>query len=84
MNSNLLNGLNVGKLIKSLNRALDTANKAIPLYNQIKPIIKNASTLTNMLNIINTPDNNNIKENNEKKENNIKNVSNNNLPTFFQ
>ena len=91
MNHNLLNTLDIGKIVGNLNRVLDVANKAIPLFNQVKPIFKNASVLTNMLNIINTPDNDNIKTINEKNieykknliDNKIKKVSNN-LPTFFQ
>ena len=86
MNTKLLEGLDLAKIIGGLNRTLTFANKAIPIYQQLKPIFKNASSLTNILNIMNTSDNNskdNIKEI-EPVKSPIKKVSNNNLPTFFQ
>ena len=81
MNPNLLKGLDIGKIIGGINKTLEIANKAIPLYNQVKPILQNASSLTNIIKIINTPDN---KTNTKKEINETKKVSNNNLPTFFQ
>ena len=84
MNPNSLNGFNLVKIITSLNRVLNIANKAIPLYNQFKPILKNTNTLTNMLNIINSSDNNLEKNKDIDSNEKLKKVSNNNLPTFFQ
>lgn len=69
------------KIINGINKTLGMLNKAIPLYQQVKPILNNATSLNNILNMIKKDDDNKIikKEPNKK----IKKVSNN-LPTFFQ
>ena len=84
MNTSLLKGLDIAKIIGGLSKALNVVNQAIPIYEQFKPILSNVKDLSKIVNIINTPDkkeDNNIKDISFKE---IKKVSNNNLPTFFQ
>ena len=70
------NTFNITKLIDTLNKGLNIASKAIPAYQKIKPIFKNTSYLSNILN--------NIKINNNKQEKKDTKKVSNNLPTFFQ
>ena len=80
-------GLNLTKVITSLSKTLDFANKAIPLYQQLKPILFNAKDLLSIANIINTPDktdNKKVENKNLNKEIEVKKIDNQNLPTFFQ
>ena len=84
MNTSLLKGLDIAKIVTSLSKTLNVVNQAIPLYEQFKPILSNVKDISKIVNIINTPDkkeDNNIKYINYKE---MKKVSNNNLPTFFQ
>ena len=73
------NFINIPKIVDSLNKGLTLASKAIPLYQKIKPILQNTDYLSNILNIIKTPD----KEETKQEIKATKKVSNN-LPTFFQ
>ena len=86
MNPNpLLKGINIIKVISSLNKTLNVVNKAIPVYEQIKPLIGNKGNIKSIVNIINNSEETHTKD--DKKEINViksKKVSNNNLPTFFQ
>lgn len=81
--SSILGNISFEKILSGLNKSLNIVNQAIPLYQQLKPIISNSKDI---LSIINTITNNDTKDeslvNNENQT--IKNVSNNNSPTFFQ
>ena len=87
MNYNqLFEGLSLSKVFSGISKGLGLINQALPLYQQLKPIVKNANQLLSIFNQINTPDNNILENKNtdnmvETKEE--KKVSNN-LPTFFQ
>ena len=70
------NNLSLIKIINGLSKTINIANKMLPLYNQIKPIIINSSKALNNINI-NTKSNKVTNDNPQKKVNN-------NLPTFFQ
>lgn len=70
------NNLSLIKIINGLSKTINIANKMLPLYNQIKPIIINSSKALNNINI-------NTKSNKVTNDNSPKEV-NNNLPTFFQ
>ena len=72
MNNNLFN---IPKIIESLNKGLNLASKAIPVYQKIKPIISNKDYINNILNLMN---------NNKKEEVKETKKVDNNLPTFFQ
>ena len=86
--NNILKGLNISNVLGGLNKGLNFAQQAIPLYKKIKPILSNSKSLISMLDIINTPDNKNdnnkekIKEIENKKTSN--NQINDTLPVFFQ
>lgn len=80
MNNNLLGSINIAKIAANLNKTLDVANKVIPLYTKIKPIIRNAPQLNNILKTINYSS----KQNNTNKDITINKKVSNNLPTFFQ
>ena len=87
--NNLLSGLSLTKVLGGINKGLNFASQAIPLYKQIKPILSNSKSLINMLDIINTPDNSNNNNNNNNEINNVKTnenkkTSNDTLPVFFQ
>jgi len=82
MNNNLLSGINIAKIASNLNKTLGVINKAIPIYLEFKPIFKNASSLTNILNMINSK-NDNVQNDKKPIVKQEKKVSNN-LPTFFQ
>ena len=74
-----MNGtLSLSKIITGLNKTLNVVNQAIPLYQQLKPVLSNAKDILHIVNIINTPDNKNNKIKIDQKK-----VSKN-LPTFFQ
>ena len=70
------NNISLLKIINGLSKTINIANKMLPLYNQIKPIIINSSKALNNINI-NTKSNKVTNDNPQKKVNN-------NLPTFFQ
>ena len=70
------NNLSLIKIINGLSKTINIANKMLPLYNQIKPIIINSSNALININI-NTKSNKVTNDNPQKKVNN-------NLPTFFQ
>lgn len=78
------NNISLIKIINGLSKTINIANKMLPLYNQIKPIIANGNKLLSNLN----NNSNIIKETPIKKETpkEIKEdiIRNNNSPTFFQ
>ena len=85
--NNLLSGLSLTKVLGGINKGLNFASQAIPLYKQIKPILSNSKSLINMLDIINTKDDSSNNDNNEinnVKTNENKKTSNDTLPVFFQ
>ena len=86
MNSSLLKGLDIAKVVGGLSKTLGVVKQAIPVYQQLKPILNNVKDLSKIVNIINTPDksNNSTNEVKEILNESIKKVSNTNLPTFFQ
>lgn len=72
------NNLSLIKIINGLSKTINIANKMLPLYNQIKPIIINSSKALNNININTNTKTNKVTNDTLKKE------VNNNLPTFFQ
>lgn len=71
-----------GTIINGISKTLNVVNQALPLYNQINPMIKNARNAIGIVKEFNKSTINNT----PKRINNIKkNVNlNNNRPTFFQ
>ena len=87
MNLNsLLKGANIIKIVSSLNKTLNVINKAIPMYEQIKPLINNFGGIFDIISKINSVDKKDENPDNKNLEiiTNKKKVSNYNLPTFFQ
>lgn len=72
------NNLSLIKIINGLSKTINIANKMLPLYNQIKPIIINSSKVLNNIN------NNTINKQKQITTSNKPQEVNNNLPTFFQ
>ena len=86
MNPNLLNGLNISKIITTLDKGLTLASKVVPVYQKVKPLLSNTSYINNLLKLLNNAES---KEDEHIKEETstikeIKKVDNKNLPTFFQ
>jgi len=78
--------LSLGKIISGVSKTLNIVNQAIPLYNQIRPVIKNASGILNIFREFNKPDNETQKKITTKEvvtQNKPSNPSSNTL-TFFQ
>lgn len=89
-------GLSFSKILSGAGKALNFANRAIPMYYQIKPMLSNAKTLVNMYSKVKEPEeviennnNNNVEEKKEviKQINSTekkKQVIKNDTLTFFQ
>ena len=89
------NNLSISKVIKGISKTLNIANQVIPLYQQVKPIINNASSILSVFKEFNSNDDKNTTSNSS---NNIKTTPKvltntlpekkelvaNGLPTFFQ
>ena len=69
-------------ILSGLSRGLNIANKIIPIYQDSKPLFKNAK---NIYNIFKNNDNTLKNDNNIEKKNEIKkeNIKYNNSPQFF-
>lgn len=63
--SKLKTGVNWGSLLNNTSKTLNLINQAIPVYYQIRPLIKNCSTLFKIADIIKTD------EKEEKQENKV-------------
>ena len=72
------NNLSLIKIINGLSKTINIANKMLPLYNQIKPIIINSSKVLNNIN------NNTINKQKQITTSNKPQEVNNKLHTFFQ
>lgn len=89
-------GLSFSKILSGAGKALNFANRAIPMYYQIKPMLSNAKTLVNMYSKVKEPEDKEVIENNnnvEEKKEVIKQINNtekkkqvikNDTLTFFQ
>lgn len=91
----ITNNLSISKVIKGISKTLNIANQVIPLYQQVKPIINNASSILSVFKEFNSNDDKNTKS---SSSNNIKTTPKvltntlsekkelvaNGLPTFFQ
>ena len=91
----ITNNLSIYKVIKGISKTLNIANQVIPLYQQVKPIINNASSILSVFKEFNSNDDKNTTSNSS---NNIKTTPKvltntlpekkelvaNGLPTFFQ
>lgn len=91
----ITNNLSISKVIKGISKTLNIANQVIPLYQQVKPIINNASSILSVFKEFNSNDDKNTTSN---PSNNIKTTPKvltntlsekkelvaNGLPTFFQ
>ena len=71
-------GLTFAKVLGGISKTLSIANQVIPLYQQAKPMIHNATTILSVLKDVNKPSNN-TKPTNEKTTNNSVTSSNNSL-----
>lgn len=85
------NSLSLGKIIGGLSKTLNIVNQALPLYKQIKPIIKNASGILSVFKEFNKPDTPSSPTNFKEKSTQASTVdakiietSSLNIPTFFQ
>lgn len=88
-------GISFSKILSGAGKALNFANRAIPMYYQIKPMLSNAKTLVNMYSKVKEPEKTTLTNNNnniEEKKENIKQISTekkkqvvkNDTLTFFQ
>ena len=87
-------GISFSKILSGAGKALNFANRAIPMYYQIKPMLSNAKTLVNMYSKVKEPEETTLTNNNniEEKKENIKQISTekkkqvvkNDTLTFFQ
>ena len=91
----ITNNLSISKVIKGISKTLNIANQVIPLYQQVKPIINNASSILPVFKEFNSNDDknttssssNNIKTTPKVLTNTLpekKELVANGLPTFFQ
>lgn len=91
----ITNNLSISKVIKGISKTLNIANQVIPLYQQVKPIINNASSILSVFKEFNSNDDknttssssNNIKTTPKVLTNTLpekKELVENGLPTFFQ
>ena len=85
------NSLSLGKIIGGLSKTLNIVNQALPLYKQIKPIIRNASGILSVFKEFNKPDAPSSTTNFKEKSTQASTVdakiiktSSLNTPTFFQ
>lgn len=82
-------GFNITKLLGGISKTLNIANKAIPIYQQIKPLVNNVPTILKVAKNISLPDikksnNNNSNTNSNYIDKSINlNNSNSNNPVFF-
>ena len=84
----LSKGLTFGKVLNGISRGLTIANQAIPIYEQVKPMISNAKKLMSIVKEFkNTPsekkDNKPLVKEESNKKTTISVVPTNN-PVFFQ
>ena len=87
-------GISFSKILSGAGKALNFANRAIPMYYQIKPMLSNAKTLVNMYSKVKESEEITLTNNNniEEKKENIKQISTekkkhvvkNDTLTFFQ
>ena len=83
-------GINLGSILNGLSRGLSVANRAIPLYQEAKPMFKYAKnafvTVKTFMNSDNKEKVNKVNNNSKEKTSNIKNTvndTNGNGPKFF-
>ena len=67
----ITNNLSISKVIKGISKTLNIANQVIPLYQQVKPIINNASSILSVFKEFNSNDDKNTTS---SSSNNIKNT----------
>lgn len=85
----LLSRINFSSLLSNASKTLNFINQAIPAYYQVKPIVKNIKTLTNITKGFNNINTNNQSQSNVIKNTNIVNENNSNKinnipkPIFF-
>lgn len=81
-------GLTFSKVLSGISKSLNIANQVIPLYQQAKPMIKNAKTIMSVLKDFNPQEknkaNNIIKPKESNNEIEIKPQNIKNGPMFFQ
>ncbi len=91
----ITSGLSLTKVISGISKTLNIANQVIPLYQQVKPIISNASSILSVFKEFNSNDDknttsspsNNVKSSTPAVTNTLpekKELVANGLPTFFQ
>ena len=91
----ITNNLSISKVISGISKTLNIANQVIPLYQQVKPIISNASSILSVFKEFNSNDeknttpssSSNIKTTPQVVTNTLpekKELVANGLPTFFQ
>ena len=91
----ITSGLSLTKVISGISKTLNIANQVIPLYQQVKPIISNASSILSVFKEFNSSDDknttpspsNNVKSTTPVVTNTLpekKELVASGLPTFFQ
>lgn len=63
----------LGNILNGASKTLNVINQALPVYKEIKPIVRNAKTLFNAYRSINNTSNTNV----------VKSNNTNNSPNFF-
>lgn len=84
----LTSSFSLGRILSGISKTLSIANKAIPIYQQLKPAISNMPTLIKTVKSITaTPKNNKIQTsniNNNQTKKIISNSNSTNNPVFFR
>lgn len=86
--SKFKNGINWSSLLNNTSKTLNLINQAIPVYYQIRPLIKNCSTLFKIADIIKTDEKEEVRNDNKHQNTNLEkqkedsNISSSGL-TFF-
>ena len=85
--SNVTNGLTLAKVLGGISRGLSIANQAIPLYQQVKPMIKSARKVISVLGELNKTSNVSDKKTlsaRSKEKTEPTRIQSTNNPVFFQ
>ena len=81
--TSLFKKINWGTLLSNTQKTLNVMNQAIPLYYQVKPMVKNFKTLSRIGKEINNVSNNTNLKNNTIVNDVKQNTNNTVTPTFF-
>ena len=82
----LFSKFSLNGFLNGTSKTLNVINQAIPIYNQVKPMISNAKTMFRVMNAVRSSDSTSTSNNTSTNTNTIQNknvVESNNSPTFF-